>query len=366
VLSFDVGGTTTDIGLVADGRIKRLIHGHVEGVECSFPLSDIVSVGVGGGSIFRCVDGRITVGPDSVGGAPGPACFGLGGQQPTITDALLLMGLFDPRTYFGGSMALDVDRARAVVQERIATPLGVTVATAVHEMLKAWADKIGVELQRYADVTPETILLAFGGGGPLAVLTVAEAIGAKRVLVPRLAAVFSAFGIGFSSIGHVVEAPLSTRTDDGLSGLLAELKERACRDMFSEGFEAGECELEAWLTTGDREVALDIAAPRLGSAQDTSEDVVVTVRASKAIDRPVLPPLVAARPTAVSPHATRRLVMSDGSTHDMPVVRVEDQVPGGCGTGPVLLEEKYWTCHVPQGWSFEFSSNGDVLFDRVR
>ncbi|MGH8517132.1 MAG: hydantoinase/oxoprolinase family protein, partial [Panacagrimonas sp.] len=103
LLTMDVGGTTTDIGLVEtrDGRgsVRSHRRGRVEGVEVSFPLSDVVSVGVGGSSIIRVKDGAIGVGPESVGSAPGPACFGLGGTEATITDAFLVAGLLDPATF---------------------------------------------------------------------------------------------------------------------------------------------------------------------------------------------------------------------------------------------------------------------------
>ena len=141
LLTMDVGGTTTDVGLVENGEVVASEYGEVEGIECSFPLCDIVSFGVGGGSIFRVKDSAITVGPDSVGGAPGPACFGMGGKEATITDALLLMGLLDPKTYFGGEMKLDADRSRAVIADNIANPMGIGVEQAIHAMLKAWRSR---------------------------------------------------------------------------------------------------------------------------------------------------------------------------------------------------------------------------------
>ena len=130
LLTMDVGGTTTDIGIIEDGVVRHDPKGAIERVATSQPLSDVISIGVGGGSIFRVVDGQIRVGPDSVGGAPGPACFGLGGQEATITDALLLLGVLDPKTYFGGDMKLDAGRARSALQSKIAGPLGCSIEQA--------------------------------------------------------------------------------------------------------------------------------------------------------------------------------------------------------------------------------------------
>src|SRR5665213_3571807 len=98
-IGIDVGGTTTDLTALKDGGVRTQRHGIIEGVTTSLPLCDVTSVGVGGSSIIRVVNAALRVGPDSVGSTPGPACFGFGGTLPTITDALLAMGLLNPQTY---------------------------------------------------------------------------------------------------------------------------------------------------------------------------------------------------------------------------------------------------------------------------
>jgi N-methylhydantoinase A/oxoprolinase/acetone carboxylase beta subunit len=105
-------------------------------------------------------------------------------------------------------MKIDVERARAVVQERVATPLGIDIPTAVTVMESAWVAKIAEGLRGYAEIAPDMVLAAFGGGGPFVACKIAEAIGVRRVIIPGLAAVFSAFGIGFSDIGHSYETLL--------------------------------------------------------------------------------------------------------------------------------------------------------------
>ncbi len=366
LLSLDVGGTTTDVGLVEQGQVKTFEYGEVEGVECSFPLCDIVSFGVGGGSIFRVVDGAIQVGPDSVGAAPGPACFGMGGKEATITDALLLMGLLDPKTYFGGEMQLDAERSRAVIAENIAEPLGIAVERAIHDMLKAWAGKIASGLANYTELGGGTVLTAFGGGGPMGVLAVAEAAGIDTVLVPRLSAVFSAHGIGFSDIAHMAEQKVSVNDQAGLDAALADLTARVSRDIFSEGFELDECQLQAWLKIDGEPQLLDANAAALPGAVGADDEVIAGLRATKVVKRAQLP--------ARSPYeshegridAMRVLVKANGSTENMPVYRVEDQAPGAIGAGPAVIEEDFWTCKVLPGWSFEFTENGDVLFHKIQ
>ena len=365
-LTLDVGGTTTDIGLIENDVVKASRHGEVEGVECSFPLSDIVSIGVGGGSIFRIKDGAIKVGPDSVGGAPGPACFGMGGKEATITDALLLMGLLDPTTYFGGEMKLDAERARAVIKENIADPLRITLEQAIHAMFKAWAQDIADGLLAYTELTDDTVLCAFGGGGPMGVLAVADAAGMDTVLVPRLSAVFSAHGIGFSDIAHMSELKLTSNDAAGLDAALAALKARVGRDMFSEGFDLDECEPQAWLWVNGEDIALNAAAPVLTNAIGASDEVIAGFRAVKSVNRAELPEKTAVEKHDARIDANRVLLNPDGSTQDLPVIKVEDQTPGASGIGPAVIEEDFWTCKVDSGWSFEFTANGDVLFNKIK
>ena len=208
LVMLDVGGTTTDIGVVSDGAIHVERRGTIEHAPSSLELAAITSYGVGGSSVFRVVDGRLRVGPDSVGAAPGPACFGLGGDQPTITDVLLLAGLLDPATYLGGTLPLYPDRGAKVIEDKIAGPLGIPLDDALRQMEDAHAAAIAHALGDATTVTGDTVLAAFGGAGPMTVCGAARRAGARHVLIPRTAAVFSAFGIGFSDLGQRYEQPL--------------------------------------------------------------------------------------------------------------------------------------------------------------
>ena len=237
----DVGGTTTDIGLVERNDVRTDRRGRVEEVPISFPLVNVHSVGVGGSSIIRVANGTLVVGPESVGGAPGPACFGLGGREATITDAFLLMGLLDPASYFGGELQIDVARARAAIAEKVAQPLAISEEAAAQRMEGAWVAKIAHSLKAFTRVQRDTVLAAFGGAGPFVVCKVAEAVGIQRVIIPKLAAVFSAFGIGFSDISHQYNVPLPEVSDAALETARRTLLERASRGMYAEGFALADC-----------------------------------------------------------------------------------------------------------------------------
>jgi len=326
LLSMDVGGTTTDIGLVEDGQVRTEPRGRIEGVATSFPLCDVASVGVGGSSIIRAEGKRIAVGPESVGGAPGPACFGLGGKEATITDAFLLTGLLDPASYFGGELKIDAERARSAIAERVAKPLGVDELEAACSMEAAWVAKIADSLKRSTAITKDTTLAAFGGAGPFVVCKVAEATGIDRVIIPGLAAVFSAYGIGFSDIGHTYEIALATNDDAGLEAARAELMMRAQRGMFAEGASLDECRLlmSLLVSSRDGETLFGLEGPRLPAG--LPRDARITLQ------------LKAIRPIA--------------HTH----------LEGGFGrNGHAAQAGGARRCRVEAGWRFEINESRDVL-----
>ena len=363
LVMMDVGGTTTDFSEVTDGQVRTLPHGAVEGVECSYPLCDIVSIGAGGGSIFRVKDGAIAVGPDSVGGAPGPACFGMGGKEATITDALLVMGLLDPDTYFGGEMNLDLERAMGVIKGNIADPLGVSPEEAVQQMIEALAEKIAIGINDFTEVNGESVLMGFGGGGPMNVLSCAEAANIDTVLVPRLAAVYSAFGIAYSDISHPYRRALPGNDQAGLDTVMEELRTRASRDMFSEGFELDECTIELALIQGDRSLPLDADNPRLPNGL-SDEAAVVSMKAVKTINHAEIRGEINHVSSDAVVGDLRLLNLPEGEV-EVPVYRVEEQVAGAAGQGPCVIEEAFFTCRVLPGWSFEFTDNRDILLKKA-
>tara|TARA_R110001592_G_scaffold310706_1_gene585341 strand:+ start:3579 stop:5516 length:1938 start_codon:yes stop_codon:yes gene_type:complete len=362
VITIDVGGTTTDIGLIENGQIVGKQRGLVEGVRCSYPLAEIVSVGVGGGSIIKVVDGKIAVGPESVGGAPGPACFGMGGEQATITDALLVMGLLDPKTYFGGKMAIKHEKAIAVINSDIAQPLNISVEAACTQMLDAWAAKIALGIREYTEITDDTVLMAFGGGGPMGVTAVARSAGVRQVLIPRLSAVFSAHGIGFSDIAHSATAQIDGSLPTQAVSIVQSLVDRVSRDMSTEGYSKEECDFEAWYEDEGSVQPLDIAKLSAGSTDLLPhKSILLGVRAVKPISHAQLAPKISLSPSAAEASGERRLVAADGTSQSVPVYQVEKQRAGAGGAGGAVLEEAFWTCSVPAEWRFDFTANRDIV-----
>ena len=364
----DVGGTTTDIGVVSDGAIHVDRRGLIDQAPSSLELAAITSYGVGGSSIFRAADGRIQVGPESVGAAPGPACFGLGGDEATITDVLLLKGLLDPATYLGGTMALHPDRSMKAIESKIAGPMGLTLGEALAAMEDAHVAAIARALLGSTAVAADTVLAAFGGAGPMTVCGAARKAGVRQVLIPRTAAVFSAFGIGFSDLSQVYEQPLPDADPATIEAVAGRLLQAGARDLYAEGVDPAECTPRFRITVerGDTESVIDLDDPQDAAAHLRHAD-----RASLELA------LVAPLPHVTLGHGgdivaseavadgSRVLRDGHGGQGEVPVYALTNQQPGAQGCGPAVIEGPFFTMLVPVGWEFATTPAGDLrLTDR--
>jgi N-methylhydantoinase A len=207
-IGFDMGGTTAKFCVIEGGEPERSIAFEVgrahhftkgSGLPLKVPVIEMIEIGAGGGSI-ACVNrfGRLQVGPQSAGASPGPACYGLGGELPTVTDADLLLGLLDPDRFLGGQLKLDRQRAETAIRRHVAEPLGLPLMRAawgIHEIVNdsmARAAKVHC-MERGKDPRDFT-LLAYGGAGPVHGYALAQTLGIGRMLLPMRAGVMSAFG----------------------------------------------------------------------------------------------------------------------------------------------------------------------------
>jgi N-methylhydantoinase A len=232
-LTFDMGGTSCDVALVEDGVPARTAETTIAGHPLHLPMLDVATVSAGGGSIaWADSGGALRVGPHSAGARPGPAGYGRGGTEPTVTDANLVLGRLDAGTPLGGEIRLDPAAARAAVAGLAAT-LGMGVeecaegilTIAVQEMVRTLRR---VSVERGVDARGAT-LVAFGGAGPLHACQVAEELGIARVVAPPAAGLLAALGLVVAGerrdYVQTVLAPVAAGA--GLAGLLAPLRERA-------------------------------------------------------------------------------------------------------------------------------------------
>ena len=198
ILTFDMGGTSTDVALL-DGDLPRSSAGEIGGWPLRLPSLDIHTVGAGGGSLARADEGgALRVGPQSAGSRPGPACYGLGGAQPTVSDANLVLGRLDADRFLGGEKTLDTGAARAAIAP-LARELGLSIEAAALGIIRVANAHMERALRRVSTargIDPRPfVLLPFGGAGPLHAAELAHLMGIARVLVPRFAGVLSALGM---------------------------------------------------------------------------------------------------------------------------------------------------------------------------
>lgn len=198
IITVDIGGTSADICLIKDGKIGLTQHGKVGEWPLPLPMVDMVTIGAGGGSIALVTDETLTVGPHSAGARPGPAAYGHGGREATVTDAHVVLGHL-PEKLLGGRMALDVEAAEAAIRGRVADPLGLNVQDAARGIL-AIVDNHMVGAVRVVSVErghdPRNFtLVPFGGAGPLHGVALAELLGISQVLIPQAPGILCADGL---------------------------------------------------------------------------------------------------------------------------------------------------------------------------
>jgi N-methylhydantoinase A len=241
-IAFDMGGTTAKAGVIHNGEAlttgAALLGGYDEALPVQIAMMDIFEVGTGGGSIARVEEGGLRVGPQSAGASPGPACYGLGGREPTVTDANLALGRLGADRFLGGEMPLDLEAARAALRERVAKPLGMGVIAAADGILRiavtamSYAVK-GVTTERGLDAG-DFALVAYGGAGPLHAVEVAREIGIRTVIIPTAPGVFSAFGMLFSDLRYDFVRTWFTPLEDAPFDRI----ERVYRELEDEGHAA--------------------------------------------------------------------------------------------------------------------------------
>ena len=392
LITYDMGGTSTDVCLVRDLTPLATSDAMVGAFPVKVPQIDMHTVGAGGGSIaWLDEDGSLQVGPRSAGATPGPAAYGLGGTEPTVTDANVVLGRIGVRRRLGGSIALDAARARTAVAglaERMGGALTVDalaegiVRIAVARMTSAIRE---ISIQRGHDPRDFT-LVAFGGAGPMHALALADEIGIPRVLVPRHPGNFSALGLLASDIKHdevrTRVGPLPERWGQ-LAGLFAEMENGLRRQLELEGFDAGQQRMrrsldlryrsqafELNLELGDEPLAAVEAAFHqrhqavYGHADPTAVIDLVNARLSAygVVAKPAAALHAAgdAGPVLVE----RRSVRFDGAAHDCPVWEREHWPVGAELTGPAIVEEFGATTVVPPGWRGRVDAHGNLRFER--
>jgi len=344
------------------------------------------TIGAGGGSIARVdAGGLLQVGPESAGAAPGPACYGLGGEQATVTDANLVLGRLQPDAFLGGAMRLDVAAAHRVVRQ-VADALGMEVEAAAGGIVAVANEHMAqalrvISVQRGVD-PGNHVLVSFGGAGGLHVCTLAEALGMRRALVPVQAGVLSALGMLVAprarQLSRTVAGVLTGFAADDLQQQLETLADAGRAELQAEGVAAAEIHAEfsldlryrgqsSALTLAWQGVAATGAAfhqaheRRYGHRLNTPVELVnlrCNLRgAAPPISLPELPP---AHQGATAPGHARVCGCGD----DVPVWPRTLLGSGAAFTGPALITETVATTWLPSGWHCRVDALGNLLLER--
>lgn len=395
LITFDMGGTSTDVSLVENGEPSIAAQTEIDGLPIRTPILDIVSVGAGGGSLVWIDDGgMLRVGPRSAGAEPGPACYGRGGTQPTVTDAHVVRGTIRPEAFLGGTMRLDSERSHAAFAA-VARQLGTDVAGAATAAIRLAVANIVraiqlVSTERGRDPR-DYALLPFGGAGPLLAAEIAEELGVREILVPPNPGVVSALGL--ISADYVRTAGVTRRTSldagapDVLRQAFGDFRIRAETEFHQLGLQGAvdftlsadmrfvgqafevAVELDPMhvpaLTESDLAERFAAAHYRLYRHGGESGRRVEIVNLRFGIRRKADPlpdiverPIVLAGPHEAPVHLANRTVMARLLTASS-VLR--DEVV----EGPALLESYSSTIWVPPSWHATRDASGNLFLRRV-
>jgi N-methylhydantoinase A len=407
VLSFDMGGTTAKICFISGGRAEQSRKFEVarvwrnlkgSGLPVRIPVTEMVEIGAGGGSIARLDElSRIQVGPASAGAEPGPACYGRGGVEPTVTDANVALGRIDPAAFAAGTLKLDRAAADRAVLGRIGKPLGMDAAWAaagigeiVEENMASAARVHAIERGKVAE---RCTMIAFGGGAPLHAARLAAKLGMRRVLVPVDASVGSAIGFLRAPVAFEVVRSFQVR-DDGFSfseiNLLLEDMERRARTIVAAGALGAKLEtrrtVEMRYEGQGHEISVPLPAGKLNAthakklraeyearyeaqfglriADVPVEFLTWSVNVSTiAIDMKSLKS-PGRKAKAIAREKRKVFDPSSGKLENLPSFLRQDLAPGMRLAGPALVAEPQTTTLVPRGWRCGVAAAGHLILER--
>jgi len=269
LIATDVGGTTFKVALIQEGRWELAAETVLTQYHVHVPMVDLVSIGAGGGSVAWEDEGRLRVGPRSAGAVPGPACYGTGGLEPTVTDADLLLGTLNPRNFLGGRIKLDPEAARAAFARGVAPRFfdgdSIQAAAGVRAIIDAqMADLIRRETLERGRDPGDFALIAYGGAGPVHAHAYAAEAGIFEIIVPYQATVLSAYGAAAGGMRYTVERSLTVRLPGGAGAaaeVFADLEAEGSRRLARAGVGKGSGRFERWAAMRWRRQVHSLAVP---------------------------------------------------------------------------------------------------------
>ena len=398
IVGVDMGGTSFDVSVVREGKVNLVTQGEIDKMPVRLPMVEIRTIGAGGGSIATVrAGGRLTVGPESAGSRPGPACYGRGGTEPTVTDANLVLGRLDGEGFLGGGMRLDTAAARKVIDAHVAQPLSLPVEAAAEGLLAVTNANLGAAIRLSLfekGLDPrDFVMIAFGGAAGVHAVAVADELGIRRVVFPESASTLSAFGILHSNLAHdLVRSKVLAAVRENLpalttmaDGLLQEAKARLdgdavpaadrqielAADMRYKGqaFELTVPAPSARLDDGTLDQLVDgfhaIHKQRFSYANPGSPVEIVTLRVS-AIGRLPKPEGTPSPVHSESKPARHRKVWMGGAWREIAAWNRGQIARDLPLKGPAVIEEAYTTVLLADGWTCRRDKSGHLIAERVQ
>lgn len=395
LITADMGGTSFDVGLISDDEIEEERAPFLDqGLPVQITSRKIITIGAGGGSIAWSDGYRLHVGPESAGADPGPVCYGRGGTQPTVTDALVALGIIDPAQFFGGSYRLDADAARTAIRETIADPLGLEemdAAAGIFDLVTArMADLIRKVTVESGNDPRDFTLVAYGGAGGAHAAAYAQQLGIGEVIVPFAAPAFSALGVGLSDVlftyARSDPMPVDDASGDAAAAIYADLTARARVDLAAGNLGLEEVDLRRRVEMRYRgqmnEVTIDwpedgsdIAAAltdafeahymrRFGAGTVRRQTPLELISFRLEAVRPTVTPPPGRFPEGPETSKTARPVYlrgtgwTDAAIHAFGTLSLDDVVQG-----PAVVERDTTTIWLPPGASARRDEAGNLLID---
>jgi N-methylhydantoinase A len=383
LLTFDMGGTSTDVALI-DGALQLTSEGSIAGYPVAIPMVDMHTIGAGGGSIASMdAGGLLQVGPESAGAEPGPACYGKGGKQPTVTDANLVLGRLRADAFLGGNMQLDSNAAHAAMDD-LATKLGLGRYEAALGVIQLANEHMAqalrvMSVQRGIDPRALT-LVSFGGAGGLHVCALADALEIKQALVPVHGGVLSALGMIVAprsrQLSHTVTGPLNDFTDDQINTFLAPLIEQGKQELIKEGVSETQLQVSPSLDLRylGQSYYLNCAWDSISDAKQRFHQLHET-RYGHQLDLPVelVNVRVALRSNTDAVQPDMRVKTHTGTVQQAQLHGIDALVSvlhrdglrtGQNINGPALITETVSTTFIDTGWQAELLESGNLLLSK--